>query len=121
MKKFIAGIIVTMLTIAVSAFAITHLGLYPIGADNPPGALERAIASRAMDVYADKHKPAGKQSHGAHSGEPNRGREGIRRALRVLPRGREGEDQPDARQFQPAGASARSIRFPTMTTPGCSG
>ncbi len=59
MKKFIAGIIVTMLTIAAGAFAITHLGLYPIGADNPPGALERVIASRAMDVYADKHKPQG--------------------------------------------------------------
>jgi mono/diheme cytochrome c family protein len=59
MKKFIAGIIVTLLAIAVGAIAITHLGLYPIGADNPPGALERVLASRAMDVYAEKHKPQG--------------------------------------------------------------
>jgi mono/diheme cytochrome c family protein len=59
MKKFIAGVIVTLLAIAVGAIAITHLGLYPIGADNPPGALERVLASRAMNVYADKHKPQG--------------------------------------------------------------
>jgi thiosulfate dehydrogenase len=59
MKKFIAGIIVTLLAIAVGAIASTHLGLYPIGADNPPGALERVLASRAMDVYAEKHKPQG--------------------------------------------------------------
>jgi thiosulfate dehydrogenase len=59
MKKFIAGIIVTVLATAVGAIAITHLGLYPIGADNPPGALERVLASRAMDVYVEKHKPQG--------------------------------------------------------------
>jgi len=59
MKKFLAGMIVTLLATAVGAIAITHLGLYPIGADNPPGALERVLASRAMDVYAEKHKPPG--------------------------------------------------------------
>ncbi len=59
MKGFIAGIIVTLLAIGVGAIGITHLGLYPIGADNPPGAIERTLASRAMDVYAEKHKPEG--------------------------------------------------------------
>ena len=59
MRAFIAGIIVTLLVLAGSAIAVTHLGLYPIGADNPPGALERILASRAMDVYAEKHKPEG--------------------------------------------------------------
>ena len=59
MKGFIAGIIVTLLAIGVGAIGITHLGLYPIGADNPPGAIEHALASRAMDVYAEKHKPEG--------------------------------------------------------------
>ena len=59
MRGFIAGIIVTLLAIGVGAIGITHLGLYPIGADNPPGAIERALASRAMDVYAEKHKPEG--------------------------------------------------------------
>jgi mono/diheme cytochrome c family protein len=59
MKAFLAGIIATLLAIALTAFAVAHLGLYPIGADNPPGGLERALASRAMDVYASKHQPEG--------------------------------------------------------------
>ena len=48
-----------LLAIGVGAIGVTHLGLYPIGADNPPGAIEHALASRAMDVYAEKHKPEG--------------------------------------------------------------
>ena len=59
MKAFISGIVVTLLVIAATTFAVASFGLYPIGADNPPGGLERALASRAMDVYASKHKPEG--------------------------------------------------------------
>jgi mono/diheme cytochrome c family protein len=59
MKGFIAGIVVTLVAIACGAVLVSRLGLYPIGADNPPGALETALAGRAMDVYADNHKPAG--------------------------------------------------------------
>jgi mono/diheme cytochrome c family protein len=59
MKAFIAGIILTLIAIAGSVVAISHLGLYPMGADNPPSSIERAIAGRAMDVYAEKHKPEG--------------------------------------------------------------
>ena len=40
-------------------YVVAQNGLYPIGADNTPGALERRLAARAMDVYADKHKPEG--------------------------------------------------------------
>jgi mono/diheme cytochrome c family protein len=58
MKAFLAGIIATVAVSAVTVFAVAQLGLYPIGADNPPGGLERALASRAMDVYASKHQPA---------------------------------------------------------------
>lgn len=57
MKGFIAGIVFTLIAIAVAVFAVSHLGLYPIGADNPPSAMERSLAMRALDVYADKHKP----------------------------------------------------------------
>jgi mono/diheme cytochrome c family protein len=57
MKGFIAGVVLTLLAIAVTVFAVSHLGLYPIGADNPPSGLERSLAMRALDVYADKHKP----------------------------------------------------------------
>jgi mono/diheme cytochrome c family protein len=59
MRGFIFGVVVTLLTIACGAFAVSQFGLYPIGADNPPGSLERALAERAMDHYAEKHKPAG--------------------------------------------------------------
>jgi mono/diheme cytochrome c family protein len=59
MKGFIAGVIVTVLIIAVSVYAASRHGLYPIGADNPPSALERTLAGRALNAYADKHKPAG--------------------------------------------------------------
>ena len=57
MRGFLAGIIVTLVVFACSVFAVSHFGLYPIGADNPPSALERSLAMRAMDEYADKHKP----------------------------------------------------------------
>ena len=59
MKTFILGSIVTLLAITGVVVLVSSLGLYPIGADNPPGALERRLASTAMDVYVDKHKPAG--------------------------------------------------------------
>ncbi|MGE5245883.1 MAG: c-type cytochrome [Betaproteobacteria bacterium] len=59
MRGFILGVIFTLVGIAGGIWAVSHFGLYPIGADNPPGALERALASRAMDEYADRHKPAG--------------------------------------------------------------
>ncbi|MEO8077988.1 MAG: hypothetical protein ABI818_16800, partial [Acidobacteriota bacterium] len=59
MRAFVAGIVVTLLGIAGGTSIVSHFGLYPIGADNPPGSLERALAGRAMDVYAEKHKPQG--------------------------------------------------------------
>jgi mono/diheme cytochrome c family protein len=57
MRSFMVGVFVTLLVLACGVFAVSRFGLYPIGADNPPGGLERALASRALDVYADKHKP----------------------------------------------------------------
>jgi mono/diheme cytochrome c family protein len=59
MRGFFAGVITTLLVITGGAFTVAHFGLYPIGADNRPGSLERALASRALDEYVNKHKPAG--------------------------------------------------------------
>jgi len=59
MRGFILGVFLTLLVLATSVFAVSHFGMYPIGADNPPSRLERALAGRALDEYADKHKPAG--------------------------------------------------------------
>ena len=57
MKGFIAGVVITLAALASSVWAISRLGLYPIGADNPPSGLERSLAGRALNVYADRHKP----------------------------------------------------------------
>ena len=59
MRGFVFGVVTTLLVIMGVVFAVSQFGLYPIGADNPPGSLERAIAGGAMDHYAAKHKPAG--------------------------------------------------------------
>jgi mono/diheme cytochrome c family protein len=59
MNRFLFGVLATVVVIACSVFAVSRLGLYPIGADNPPSSLERTLAARAMDAYAEKHKPAG--------------------------------------------------------------
>jgi thiosulfate dehydrogenase len=58
MKAFIGGILFSVLVLVCAVCAVSTFGWYPMGADNPPSGLERAIAMRAMDVYADKHKPA---------------------------------------------------------------
>jgi mono/diheme cytochrome c family protein len=57
MRGFILGVVATLAALACSVWAVSRLGLYPIGADNPPSGLERSLASRALNVYADRHKP----------------------------------------------------------------
>jgi mono/diheme cytochrome c family protein len=57
MKGFMLGVVGTLVVIAAGVFSVSRLGLYPVGADNPPSALERNLASRAMNVYVDKHMP----------------------------------------------------------------
>lgn len=57
MKGFILGILVTLVIIVIAVFATIHFGLFPIGADNPPGKIERTLANMAMDDYVDAHMP----------------------------------------------------------------
>jgi len=57
MRGFILGVVVTLAMLACSVWAVSRLGLYPIGADNPPSGLERSLAGRALNVHADRHKP----------------------------------------------------------------
>lgn len=59
MRVFLIGIVVGILAVAAGVYSVSYFGWFPIGADNPPGRLERMLASRAMNVYADKHKPEG--------------------------------------------------------------
>ncbi|MES1254282.1 MAG: cytochrome c [Acidobacteriota bacterium] len=59
MKNVWVGVVGTIVAIAAGVFLVSRLGLFPVGADNPPSGLERMLASRAMNVYVDRHKPAG--------------------------------------------------------------
>lgn len=58
MRGVFIGIVVTLVLLVCAVFLVSRFGLYPIGADNPPTRVERSLAMRAMDVYADRHKPA---------------------------------------------------------------
>ncbi len=59
MRKFLTGVVVTLVAFAVGALLVVNLGWYPIGADNPPSSLERAMANRAVDAYVGRHAPTG--------------------------------------------------------------
>ena len=59
MRGFVLGVVSGIVVVAGGVFLVSRLGLFPMGADNPPSSLERMLAGRAMDVYAEKHKPAG--------------------------------------------------------------
>jgi mono/diheme cytochrome c family protein len=59
MKGFVVGVITSIVVLVCAVFVVSHFGLYPIGADNPPSGIEQTLAMRALDVYADKHKPDG--------------------------------------------------------------
>lgn len=59
MRRIVTGFVGAFVLMALGVFLVSRFGLYPMGADNPPGSLERSLASRALDVYADRHKPAG--------------------------------------------------------------
>ena len=59
MRRFVFGFVAAFVVMVLGVFLVSRLGLYPMGADNPPGGLEHSLASRALDVYAGKHKPAG--------------------------------------------------------------
>jgi thiosulfate dehydrogenase len=57
MKGFILGIVFAVVIGLCAAYLFLYLGKFPIGADNPPGALERSLANTAMDQYVDRNAP----------------------------------------------------------------
>jgi thiosulfate dehydrogenase len=58
MRGFIFGVIFTLLVIVAVVYGTVHFGKFPIGADNPPGKIERSLANMAMDEYVDRQPPA---------------------------------------------------------------
>jgi hypothetical protein len=98
--------------------AVTHIGLYPIGADNPPGRLERTLAGRAMDVYADKHKPAGDNPIAPTAANLTQGAlQAVRAALRVVSRRRGREPVTAAADNSRPRALRRDSRSPSPGGP----
>ena len=57
MRGFLSGVIVTLLALAGGAYAAISFGWFPLGADNPPGWLERRLAHIATHSYLDKNAP----------------------------------------------------------------
>ena len=38
-------------------YLFIYMGKFPVGADNPPGRMERSLANMAMDQYVDRNVP----------------------------------------------------------------
>jgi len=57
MRGFLAGVVVSLLAVLGGGWAVIHFDLFPLGADHPPGALERRLAQMATDSYLRKNAP----------------------------------------------------------------
>ncbi len=57
MRGVLGGIVLTLLVIAGVGLLVITFGLFPIGADNPPSAIERRLANMATDAYVGAHAP----------------------------------------------------------------
>jgi thiosulfate dehydrogenase len=57
MKKFIFGIIATLVVLALVGLAVAMLGLVSTNADQAPGRLETWLADNAMDASMERHAP----------------------------------------------------------------
>jgi mono/diheme cytochrome c family protein len=57
MKKFILGVIVTLLVIVLGGLGVAMLGFIPTAANVEPPHLERHLAMGAMDASMERHAP----------------------------------------------------------------
>jgi mono/diheme cytochrome c family protein len=60
MRNFVLGAATMLVLPAGGVLLYLWLGLFPIGADNPPGRLEHALAKTAADAYVERNQPAQK-------------------------------------------------------------
>jgi hypothetical protein len=56
-RKFILGIIATLLVLGLGGLAVATLGLMPTNGDATPPRLERRVAAGALDVSIERHAP----------------------------------------------------------------
>jgi len=57
MRGFITGVLLTLAVMIAGSYEYLHLGKFPIGADNPPGSVERWLANMAVDEYVARNAP----------------------------------------------------------------
>ena len=57
MRKFIPGIIATLLVLGLGGLAVATLGFMPTNADATPPRLERRVAMSALDASMERHAP----------------------------------------------------------------
>ena len=57
MRGFIGGIVTTLLVVFGGVYLVHSFGWFPVGADNPPGTLERRLANTVTGSYLAKHAP----------------------------------------------------------------
>jgi len=57
MRGFITGVVLTLVVIIAGGYEYLHQGKFPVGADNPPGTIERWLANMAVDEYVDRNAP----------------------------------------------------------------
>jgi mono/diheme cytochrome c family protein len=57
MKNFLLGIIFTVVVLFLGGFLVVKQGYVSIEADQPPSALEKKIATSAVDASVDRHAP----------------------------------------------------------------
>ena len=57
MRKFILGIIATLLALGLGGLAVATMGLMPTNADATPLRLERRVAAGALDASMEHHAP----------------------------------------------------------------
>jgi hypothetical protein len=106
MRGFGFGVIVTLVALVMIVIAVSQLGRIQSEPIIRQVLSSARLRDGAMDVYADKHKPAGDNPIAPTAANLTEGAQALRGALRVVPRRRQGEDQPDAESVQSACTAA---------------
>jgi mono/diheme cytochrome c family protein len=57
MRKFVGGVVATIVVMLCGGYLVLKLGWVPMGADNPPGTLERRVANLATDAALKRGAP----------------------------------------------------------------
>jgi len=55
MRSLLGGAIAALVVVLGGAYAALSFGLLPLGADNVPGTIERAVGKMATDTWVSKH------------------------------------------------------------------